>query len=780
MANLPLNPVWEEGVYQIENGDDVIAGEDGVWTLPHRQLGNRSEWLKQQFDSVGAALDTINGEQVTPDIAAKLAALSSTKSGIAAAIEGKGIAVPEGAAFSGYGGLISQIIGTAVEVWNVSNSAMVNPGTGIGGIRWNDPQNIAFDHISVMEGDTEAAQIQPGVQAWEPPEGTHEYILKVAFEDGHTSDGFQLPETTYFYSYDAVLQTAIVSMTSSNRLTLSFDNFISITDASGITISGINDAMNLAGQPDNKTIVLELATLQFQYGISYQFNYDAQSGNIELSNGQALPSINSFGITNYSNYGPAQLISAEVPVDEPSTLVLVFSRPVSVESVAGFSLSGTTAAIQSKVSDGSTVELQLSEPVDTSTVEPAIKINFNGTGVTDNLAQPVPAFSNIAVTNNSTNTAVTVQSASVNSNNSRELIVVMTGAVSMANSAGWFITGDQTFNLSSAAYSISDGTIKFTLPSDIYSGKSVSVAYNGTGTVKGSNGDTVHAFTHAVTNNSSAMQGFGPGTEARNLAVVLLGRNCASAAEVDQVFSMVHQTIQSGNAANFALGDYVDLPSLTIAAGYDSGGGISLSITELADTIPMTRFYIVEKNFMKGKNGNTADNVAFQSKNCLGYTGVTDADGHYMNPGNDNTTGYLNCKMRQYLINSVRAALIAAGVKLGAYGYGPSRRVSKGGTAANPGYDNITDDVFIPTEYEMFGSATYSNATAETEQGRFSYYANNNTRIKKAKDGAAKYYWEASPYSGSATHFCIVNSSGAATSNIANNAYGVAPAFCVA
>jgi hypothetical protein len=320
------------------------------------------------------------------------------------------------------------------------------------------------------------------------------------------------------------------------------------------------------------------------------------------------------------------------------------------------------------------------------------------------------------------------------------------------------------------------------LPSDVYQGRSVSAVYDGTGTLKAGNSDTVHAFSQTVTNNSSTAQGFGPGTEARDLAVALLGRACQSPAEVTQVYNMVSQTVQSGNAANFVDEDYVDLVSLTVTAGYDAGGGITLSINDIVDGAPMTRFYITAKNFMKGKNGNTQDNVAFHSRHCLGYSGVTGADGHYMNPSNDNTTGYLNCKMRQYLINNMAAALEAAGVPLAAHGYAPARRVSKGGAAADPGYDTIQDKVFLPTEWEMFGARTYSNANAEAEayQGRFTLYQDNASRVKKAKGNVATVYWLASPYSGTAHIFTLVHSDGTPHYNSAYGAYGVAPAFCVA
>jgi hypothetical protein len=731
---------------------------------------------------IAESLDEINGEVIQPDIAAKLGTVSETKSAIKAAIEAKGVAVPEGLVFSGYSGLISDITGTGIEVWNVYNEAMVNPGTGLGGIRWNDPVQAEFDHIGIFEDDEEVAEIAPGVQRFEPEEGTHQYTIKVVFENGQTSAGYQLSETAYFYSYSAILQSAVIAITEPNKLTLTFDNFVNITDAAGISIAGISDSITLVDQPDVRTIRLQIDTAMFLNGVPYTVSYDASTGNIELSNGTPLPSFNSFGVTNYSTYGLTTFISAQVPVAEPSTLVLAMSRAVTVSDISAFTLSGTTAQITGKVSDGETVEFTLSEPVDSSEVESAVKLSFNGTGMIDSFGQAVPAFENQAVTNNSTNHAVTVQAAEVTSGNSKQLKLVMTGVVSMTDSSGLSVTGEQDFDLSGCAYSISDGTITFTLPSDIFSGKTISVVYDGTGTLKASNGDTIHAFSQPITNNSSTVQGFGPGSSARDLAVALLGRACQSAAEVTQVFNMVSLTITNGLVGNFVEGDYIDLVSLTVASGYASGGAITLTISDIVDGAPMTRFYIVTKNHMKGKNGNTQDNVAFHSRHCLGYDGVSGTDGHYMNSTNTNSGGYAECQMRQYLTNNMQAALEAAGVPLAAHGYAPARRVSKGGSAASPGYDTIQDKVFLPTEWEMFGTRTYSNANAEDEtyQGRFSLYQDNAGRIKKTKDGTARIYWLASPYSGGTGAFVRVAADGSTSYYNANLVRGLAPAFCVA
>jgi hypothetical protein len=56
------------------------------------------------------------------------------------------------------------------------------------------------------------------------------------------------------------------------------------------------------------------------------------------------------------------------------------------------------------------------------------------------------------------------------------------------------------------------------------------------------------------------------------------------------------------------------------------------------------------------------------------------------------------------------------------------------------------------------------------------------SRGVKRYNGACSWYWLLPSYSGSATRFCIVNSSGAAGftgASAATHAYGVAPAFCV-
>jgi len=51
MANLNETPTWEPGVYQLEEEDLVQGGPDGIDNTQAKQLGNRTQYLKQQIEA---------------------------------------------------------------------------------------------------------------------------------------------------------------------------------------------------------------------------------------------------------------------------------------------------------------------------------------------------------------------------------------------------------------------------------------------------------------------------------------------------------------------------------------------------------------------------------------------------------------------------------------------------------------------------------------------------------------------------------------------------------
>jgi len=53
MANLKEQEKWEDGVYQIEENDPVLGGENGVTNRPIKQLANRTLWIKKALELFG-------------------------------------------------------------------------------------------------------------------------------------------------------------------------------------------------------------------------------------------------------------------------------------------------------------------------------------------------------------------------------------------------------------------------------------------------------------------------------------------------------------------------------------------------------------------------------------------------------------------------------------------------------------------------------------------------------------------------------------------------------
>jgi hypothetical protein len=261
---------------------------------------------------------------------------------------------------------------------------------------------------------------------------------------------------------------------------------------------------------------------------------------------------------------------------------------------------------------------------------------------------------------------------------------------------------------------------------------------------------------------------------------------------VTDTFNALHELISnpfSGDShiTDIQLGDWIDLESLTVAR-YHTGteapdndsdsdtnrenGAISTANTDLGSHGKLLRIIVVGKNSFNGINGNNTPHVVFQFQNVPGY--------HRMNETATNVGGYAASEMRTYLTGNFYAGLTGAGVP-DAVVWAPSRRAANGGSGATAA-DTITDKLWLPTEYEMFGNNTHSNGAYEGtgNQADFTgYYTTDTRRTKYRSTNAAHFYWEASPIPTFTTDFCFVDAGGFANNSGASAAAGVAPAFCI-
>ena len=107
-----------------------------------------------------------------------------------------------------------------------------------------------------------------------------------------------------------------------------------------------------------------------------------------------------------------------------------------------------------------------------------------------------------------------------------------------------------------------------------------------------------------------------------------------------------------------------------------------------------------------------------------------------------------------------------------------NKKVSVGNNSST--IETVQDKIFLAAETEIFNSTTNSFAAEGTQ---YQYYKNataNRYKMPKWNSSSVTHiYWERSPYSGNATHFCSVYISGSADYYGADGAFGVAPCLCI-
>lgn len=91
------------------------------------------------------------------------------------------------------------------------------------------------------------------------------------------------------------------------------------------------------------------------------------------------------------------------------------------------------------------------------------------------------------------------------------------------------------------------------------------------------------------------------------------------------------------------------------------------------------------------------------------------------------------------------------------------------------------DDLFLLSEFEVFGSQKYANSYEKNFQKQYAYYSAGNSKIRYSHSAAstAKYWWLRSPHYSSSYNFCIVSSGGLADYNRAYYSRGCAPGFAL-
>lgn len=151
-----------------------------------------------------------------------------------------------------------------------------------------------------------------------------------------------------------------------------------------------------------------------------------------------------------------------------------------------------------------------------------------------------------------------------------------------------------------------------------------------------------------------------------------------------------------------------------------------------------------------------------------------------MNSERSSSGGWANSQMRTTIIPAFKACLpsdLQAVLKT----------VTKYSDNTGGGSDNAsymtatTDDIFLLSEWEVFGARKYANSAEQNYQAQYAYYSagNSKVRYRHSATGSTAWWWLRSVTIGYSGVFGFVNDSGSAAGDFAELSRGFAPAFCV-
>ena len=151
-----------------------------------------------------------------------------------------------------------------------------------------------------------------------------------------------------------------------------------------------------------------------------------------------------------------------------------------------------------------------------------------------------------------------------------------------------------------------------------------------------------------------------------------------------------------------------------------------------------------------------------------------------MNNANTNSNGWEGSQMRTKIIPTFKACLpsdlqaVLKTVTKYSDNTGGNSNTASHVTAT-------TDDIFLLSEFEVFGTRRYANSAEKNYQAQYAYYSAGNSKVKyrHSSTSSTAIWWLRSVCANRTGTFCYVNTSGDVSRNDADFSYGFAPAFCV-
>jgi hypothetical protein len=239
-------------------------------------------------------------------------------------------------------------------------------------------------------------------------------------------------------------------------------------------------------------------------------------------------------------------------------------------------------------------------------------------------------------------------------------------------------------------------------------------------------------------------------------------------ATVAQAFAALRAISVTGDFRSLRLGDYIDLPSLSIGAdslqpdAYPARNLIwNASYENLRlEIVGFDDYYLVGNAAVPNQHHVT---MMFKNLPTLAQFNTT----------NITTGDYPGSMLFHWLHEQFEPALVSA------IGLTPRPVDRIIGTVGSWGWVG-SETIFLPTNVNIFGTTGFSHTNYGTgTQTQFALFALNPNRKLKKYNGSRTSWWLAEPSAGSSASFCLADGGGRAYFNGASGTSGVDPAFLI-
>jgi hypothetical protein len=272
------------------------------------------------------------------------------------------------------------------------------------------------------------------------------------------------------------------------------------------------------------------------------------------------------------------------------------------------------------------------------------------------------------------------------------------------------------------------------------------------------NAETLELFAADVGKLPAEIMGFAP----RNLMTVF------GTSTVAETFAALRALVVTGDFSLLRLGDYIDLPSLSIGADSLKPALYPARTLTWNPSYENLRLEIVgfDDYYYVGNTAvPTSHHVTMMFKNI-----PTTAP---FNETNTTAGDYPGSMLFHWLHERFEPALVAA------IGLEPRPVDRIIGTVANWAWVG-SEKIFLPTNVNIYGTTGFSHTNYGTgTQTQFALHALNPNRKVKRLNGSSSSWWLAEPSANSSTSFCYAYTYGLATSYYASSSLGVVPAFLI-